>query len=345
MTELLVAARRRRARRRPASRPGSRGARWAPGSRWPGSARRSSPGSALAGPRLRGRTGARLRRPGRRSTPSAPTCSSSSSWSPASPSPGRPRHLAHEAATGALAAARHGPLLRAAARGSWPAWPPCRCVDNLGLVWVGIEATTIVSALLVGFSRDPAGDRGGLEVPHPRLDRDRLRAARDAAGLRLVGRRPGRDERRARLDPARRDRAAAGPGARAPRLHLRAGRLRHQGRPRPVPHVAARRPQPGAEPDLGAAVGRGPGRVALCPGAVPPHRDRDAGPGVLVDAARRLRAAQPGRGAAVHRRPGRPQAAARVLVDRAPGPRRRWRSGSAATRAARASRSTSPATG
>jgi hydrogenase-4 component F len=29
-------------------------------------------------------------------------------------------------------------------------------VDNLGLVWVAIEATTIVSALLVGFSRTPA---------------------------------------------------------------------------------------------------------------------------------------------------------------------------------------------
>lgn len=29
-------------------------------------------------------------------------------------------------------------------------------LDNLGLVWVGIEATTIVSALLVGFARTPA---------------------------------------------------------------------------------------------------------------------------------------------------------------------------------------------
>ncbi len=66
------------------------------------------------------------------------------------------------------------------------------------------------------------------------------------------------------------------PGTRPPGLHLRPGRLRHQGRPRAVPHLAARRAQPGAEPGLGAAVGRGARRRAVRPGPVPPRRGRDA---------------------------------------------------------------------
>ena len=80
-------------------------------------------------------------------------------------------------------------------------------IDSLGLVWVGIEATTIVSALLVGFTRDRAGDRGGLEVPDPGLGRDRLRAPRHDPAVRLVRRRAGRDQRRARLVPPGADRA------------------------------------------------------------------------------------------------------------------------------------------
>jgi hydrogenase-4 component F len=67
---------------------------------------------------------------------------------------GSPAHLAHEAATGALRAhdpGRYYALLLWFAAGL-AAVP---LVDNLGLVWVGIEATTIVAALLVGFARTP----------------------------------------------------------------------------------------------------------------------------------------------------------------------------------------------
>ena len=67
---------------------------------------------------------------------------------------GSPAHLAHEEHAGALRphdAGRYYALLVWFAAGL-AAVP---LVDNLGLVWVAIEATTIVSALLVGFSRTP----------------------------------------------------------------------------------------------------------------------------------------------------------------------------------------------
>ena len=63
-------------------------------------------------------------------------------------------HLAHEAAAGRLRphdAGRYYALLLvfSAGLGAVP------LVDNLGFVWVAIEATTIASAVLVGFSRSP----------------------------------------------------------------------------------------------------------------------------------------------------------------------------------------------
>jgi hydrogenase-4 component F len=68
---------------------------------------------------------------------------------------GSPGHLAHERAAGRLRphdAGRYYALLLWFA-GGLAAVP---LVDNLGFLWVGIEATTIVSALLVGFARTPA---------------------------------------------------------------------------------------------------------------------------------------------------------------------------------------------
>jgi hydrogenase-4 component F len=68
---------------------------------------------------------------------------------------GSPAHLAHEREAGRLGArdaGRYYALLLWFAAGL-AAVP---LLDDLGLVWVGIEATTIVSALLVGFARTPA---------------------------------------------------------------------------------------------------------------------------------------------------------------------------------------------
>ncbi|MBI2781280.1 MAG: hypothetical protein HYX55_05745 [Chloroflexi bacterium] len=64
-------------------------------------------------------------------------------------------HLAHERAAGTLRPRDVGRyyallLLFAAGLAAVP------LLDNLGLIWVSIEATTIVSALLVGFARTPA---------------------------------------------------------------------------------------------------------------------------------------------------------------------------------------------
>jgi hydrogenase-4 component F len=68
---------------------------------------------------------------------------------------GSPAYLAHEKAAGALRPHDHG---RYYALLLWfvAGLAAVPLVDNLGLVWVGIEGTTIVSALLVGFARTPA---------------------------------------------------------------------------------------------------------------------------------------------------------------------------------------------
>jgi hydrogenase-4 component F len=68
---------------------------------------------------------------------------------------GSPGHLAHERAAGLLHphdTGRYYALLLWFTAGL-AAVP---LLDNLGLLWVGVEATTIVSALLVGFARTPA---------------------------------------------------------------------------------------------------------------------------------------------------------------------------------------------
>ena len=67
---------------------------------------------------------------------------------------GSPGHLAHEQAADRL---RHHDSGRYYALLLWfvAGLAAVPLLDNLGLVWVGIEATTIVSALLVGFARTP----------------------------------------------------------------------------------------------------------------------------------------------------------------------------------------------
>ena len=67
---------------------------------------------------------------------------------------GSPTHLAHEGRVGNLLAHDSGQYY---ALLSWfvAGLAAVPLLDNLGLVWVAIEATTIVSALLVGFVRTP----------------------------------------------------------------------------------------------------------------------------------------------------------------------------------------------
>ena len=56
--------------------------------------------------------------------------------------------------------------------------------DNLGVLWVAVEATTIATAFLVGHRGSRRGARGGLEVRRPRLGRRRDRLPRHRAALR-----------------------------------------------------------------------------------------------------------------------------------------------------------------
>jgi hydrogenase-4 component F len=65
-----------------------------------------------------------------------------------------PRYIRHEIASGALPGHVDG---RYYACFLWfvASLAAVPCVDNLGLVWVFIEATTVVSALLVGINRSP----------------------------------------------------------------------------------------------------------------------------------------------------------------------------------------------
>ncbi len=67
---------------------------------------------------------------------------------------GSPRYIRHELSTGALPARVEG---RYYACFLWfvASLAAIPLVDNLGLLWVGIEATTVVSALLVGINRTP----------------------------------------------------------------------------------------------------------------------------------------------------------------------------------------------
>ena len=263
------------------------------------------------------------------------------SWSwPGSRSPGRPTYLAHEAHAGVLRAhdaGRYYALLLWFVAGL-AAVP---LVDNLGLVWVGIEATTIVSALLVGFSRTPQAIEaawkylilGSIGIGFALLGT--LLVYASSVGVlgetsdaldwtRLVAIAP-------RLDPAFVRLAfifaLAGYGTKAGLAPFHTW----------LPDAHSQAPSP-----ISALLSGGALAVSLYALArFHLVAVGSAGAGLLLDAARRLRPPQPRGGAAVHRRPGGPQAAAGLLLDRAPGPGRARPRVRRPARAARASPSTS----
>ena len=97
------------------------------------------------------------------------------------------------------------------------------------------------------------GDRGGVEIFHPRQRRHRARPVRHDP--RLHGRPASRRRRRAGNAVDEPDRACAGvrPGSAQPRLRLPPARLRHQGRPRAAARLASRRACRRSDADLGRA--------------------------------------------------------------------------------------------
>ena len=126
-------------------------------------------------------------------------------------------------------------------------------MSDLALLWVAVEVTTVISALLVAIeATDGAAEAAwkyvliasaGLGIALARHD---LHVLRRGAGPR-AGLRPGLPSAAARGRPAAAPRGAAG-------VRARGGRLRHQGRPVPGAHLATRRALRSTHAGLGAAV-------------------------------------------------------------------------------------------
>ncbi len=192
--------------------------------------------------------------------------------------------------------------------------------DNLGVLWVAVEATTIATAFLVGPPRHPPVAGGGLEVRRPRLGRRRDRLPRDRPALRRDG---GRWRAHAVLDrpdprpaPARPLAASRWPG-RSPSW---GSRRRQDSRPMHswLPDAHSQAPAAGVRPDVGgAAVGRllrhlaRAGRRRPRPRPRPDARPARRPPGCCRSPSRRADPAT-----------ARPEADARLLEHRAHGPPR-----------------------
>ena len=159
--------------------------------------------------------------------------------------------------------------------------------DNLGILWIAMEGTTITSALLVGFH----GDKHGLEAAWKYIIVTTIGISFGLFGTVLIygaaahaqgGVFAGAMNWSSIIAIA----PDARPGHRAHRLHLRDGGLRDQGGPRPGAHVAARRAQPGADAGLGAALGRAHQVRAVRDHPLPHHCARRlraaSSPGVLL---------------------------------------------------------------
>ena len=166
---------------------------------------------------------------------------------------------------------------------------------SLGLVWVAIEATTIVTAFLVGQRKTrPAVEAAWKYVMICSTGIALALLGPPAAQRRRRARRP---PRRPGLDAPDRRRAAPRPGRHPDRRRAAAHRVRHQGRPCPAARLAARRARPGARAGLRAHVRRAAvGRLLRDP-AGQGHRRRsrsapDFARTLLVDPGARLAAAR-----------------------------------------------------
>src|SRR3984885_8839953 len=144
-------------------------------------------------------------------------------------------------------------------------------MSSLALLWIAVEVTTVVSALLVAIENtDGAAEASWKYVliasagPGPRPARPDLRLLRRGAGARPALRpvHPAAD----------RGRAPAPENPRRTGVPARGARLRHQGRPGPRAHLAARRPLGGADAGFRPAVRRAARDQLLRDPAVLPGR-------------------------------------------------------------------------
>ena len=127
--------------------------------------------------------------------------------------------------------------------------------DNMGVVWVAVETTTIATVLLVGHRRD----RASVEASWKYLVLGSVGVATALLGhgagvLRLASDRHRRVDG-AQLEHTRRKRPEARPGCVTRCDRVRRRRLWHQGRTRTAPLLASRRVQPGTGASRGADGG------------------------------------------------------------------------------------------
>ena len=142
---------------------------------------------------------------------------------------------------------------------------------NLGVLWVAVEATTVVTTFLVGHRRT----RSSLEASWKYIVICSVGIAMAFLGTVLVY--SGRAPRRARASPLDWTSLVAqshqlDPGVHASGLCPHRARLWHQGRTGAHAQLAPRRPQPGTRPCLRPHVGGAPDRRFLRHPALQGHR-------------------------------------------------------------------------
>ena len=135
--------------------------------------------------------------------------------------------------------------------------------NNMGLLWVAMEAATLATVLLVGVYRTPASLEAawkyfilcGVGIAQALFGTILLYLAAE----RLIGAEGGG----AAVDQSECGQSAARADRHHARLRLPAGRLRHQGRTGAAAQLAARRARRRPDADLGGAVGPAAERGAL----------------------------------------------------------------------------------
>ena len=148
--------------------------------------------------------------------------------------------------------------------------------NNIGLLWVGVEVATLSTVMMVGIYRTPEA----VEAAWKYFILGSVGIALAFFGtilIYLVG--AGGAGRGAACDgvgPAASERGKVRSQAAVARLRVPAGRLRHQGRPRAVPRLAARRACRGPDADLRGAVRPAAQRRALRAAALQDDHDRQS---------------------------------------------------------------------
>ena len=126
--------------------------------------------------------------------------------------------------------------------------------NNMGILWVAMEAATLATVLLVSLYRTPAS----LEAAWKYFILCGVGLAQALFGTILLyfaaEKLLGAEGGRAAVDRAQRRQGQPRADRAVDRVRVPAGRLRHQGRPRAAAQLAARRPRRGPDAGVGGAL-------------------------------------------------------------------------------------------